>query len=173
MKIKFLDIYWVLSNLFCLSHFKSILIPHLNPIEETIENNVSLFRNLLSLLCWIIGFRHYFGDPYPFFFQNGSNIPLCFFFFFLWKDYTNDDSLVIKDRKSFLNSASDKFYFFYFKLVRILIFRFLWFIYGKSIYKVVPTYWLILTLDSSSWLKKAINTFCSSFIMYYLQPEIN
>lgn len=77
---KSLDISWAVSNLFCLSHLESIFIPNSDPIFETIENSVSLFRNPLSLLCKIIGFRHYFGDPYSF--QKGSNIPFVFFISF-------------------------------------------------------------------------------------------
>lgn len=108
---KSLDIYWVVSNLFCLSHFKFIFIPHSDPIVETIENNVSLFRNPLSLLCGIIGFRHYFGDPYLF--SKWQQHTFLFFSFYgkiirmiisLW--YT-------LDRKSFMNLALDKFYFFF------------------------------------------------------------
>lgn len=75
-----LDIYWAVSNLFCLSHLESIFIPHSDSIVETIENSVYLFRNPLSLLCEIIRFRHYFGDPYSF--QKSSNIPFCFLLFF-------------------------------------------------------------------------------------------
>ena len=79
---KSLDISWVVSNLFYLSRLESIFPLHYNKMIETIENSVFLFRNPFSLLCKIIGFRHYFGDPYPLF-QNGSNIPFVFCYFFL------------------------------------------------------------------------------------------
>ena len=49
------------------------------------------------------------------------------------------------------------------KLARIGSFRFL---YRRYTYEVVPTYWLVLTLDPCP--EKWINTFYSSSIMYYL-----
>lgn len=89
---KSLDIYWAVSKLFCLSHFESILIPQPDPIVETIENSVSLFRNPLSLLCEIIGFRHYLGDPYSF--QNGSNVPFFVISFYINRIRTIDSLLI-------------------------------------------------------------------------------
>lgn len=83
-----LDISWVVSNLFCLSHLESLFSSHYNKIIETIENSVSLFQNLFFLLCKIIRFRHYFGDAYSF--SKGSNMPFVFCYFFLWKDNTNN-----------------------------------------------------------------------------------
>lgn len=85
LKYKSLDIYWVVSNPFCLSHPQSIEILYPDLIGERVEKSFSLFRNLLSFFCWIIGFRHDFGDLYSF--QKGSNIPFYPFFFFLWEDY--------------------------------------------------------------------------------------
>lgn len=109
------------------------------------------------MLCWIVGFRHYFGDFTPF--KTAATYP-----FFLWKNYTNDwfpcNTLLIKIVFPIPTSLT-----FWFQIVRIWIFRFLnW----RYIYKVGPAYWLALTLDSSPRYDKWIITFYSSFIVYYL-----
>jgi len=50
---KSLDIYWAVSNLFCLSRLESIwFLPHSDLVVETIENGVSLFRYPLFYLCF-------------------------------------------------------------------------------------------------------------------------
>lgn len=83
---KSLDIYWywAVSNLFCLSRLESIFITHPDPIVETIENSLSLFRNPFSFLREIIGFRHYFGDLY---YQN--KMAATYLLFFLISFYKN------------------------------------------------------------------------------------
>ena len=83
-KEKSLEIFWVVSKLFSLSHLEQIDFYFLfwsNSIVEMVENHVYLFRNPLSLICEILGFRHYFGNSYSFFFQKSSNIPFLFFLF--------------------------------------------------------------------------------------------
>nr|YP_009667333.1 hypothetical protein [Thalassia hemprichii]ATP74889.1 hypothetical protein [Thalassia hemprichii] len=102
----------MVSNLFSLSHLKSIWILHSDLIGKTMEKNLSLFRNLLSLLCRILRFRHDFSDLDSF--QNGSNMPFCFFFF-LWKGKENrkdGDYLMI-------HFGSKKFDSFCFRQIRL------------------------------------------------------
>ena len=132
-----------------MSRLEFMFIPHFDPIVETIENNLSLFRNPLSLLCEIIGFRHYFGDPYSF--QNGSNIPfVCFFL--LWKKNTNNwfpcNTLLLIE---IVLPIPTNLTLFQTCLNLNLISIYIWIIYGGYTYKVGSTYWfwLSLTLDSS------------------------
>lgn len=75
---KSFEIFWVVSKLFSLPHLEQIHFYSLfrsNSIVETVENRVYLFGNPLSLICEILGFKHYFGNSYSFFFQKSSNIP--------------------------------------------------------------------------------------------------
>ena len=94
-KAKSFEIFWVVSKLFSLSHFERIDFYSLfwsNSAVETIENCVYLFWNPLSLICEILGFRHYFGNSYSFFFQKSSNIP----FFLISFDKASPSSIEIK-----------------------------------------------------------------------------
>ena len=102
-----------------------------------------MFQDRLSLF-WIIGFRHYFGDPESF--QNGSNIP--FVIYLLSKNHVNAwfpcDTLLIEIVFPIPTKVSNPRRGF----VQIESFKFL---YRRYAYKVVPTYWLILTLDPYLW----------------------
>lgn len=112
LQIKFLDIYWVVSNFFCLSHFKSLFSLHSDLIVE-IKKKVYLFQNFLSLLCWILRFRHYFGDPYLF--PKRQQHTLLFFSFYRKIRRTRLPLWYTFDRKIFITPASNKFYFFLFQ----------------------------------------------------------
>lgn len=163
-KGKSFDIYWAVSKLFCLSHLKSIFIPHSDPIIETIENSVSLFRNPLSLLCEIIGFRHYFRDPYSF--QNGSNIPFLFLSvisFYINRIRTIDSLVIYFWLKRFYQFRK---VLLFCKLIRIWPFRY------RYILRIYLQSWSNLLIFTNPrffpLINYSINPFFSSSIMYYL-----
>lgn len=112
------------------------------------------------MLCWIIGFRHDFGDLTPF--KTAATYP-----FFLGKNYMNDrfpcNTLLIKIVLPIPTNLT-----IWFQIVRIWIF---WFLNWSYIYKVGPVYWLALTLDSfpryDKWIKSLLSTRASSCTITY------
>ena len=137
---KSLDIYWAVSNLFCLSRLESILfLPHSDLVVETIENGVSLFRYPLFYLCFeSLGL------------DITSVILNCFkrvaTYLLLFRSMETIDSPVIHFWSELVKLFRQIHFTFFFLLVRTWSFQFL---YRRYTYEVVPTYWLALTLDPS------------------------
>lgn len=86
-------IYWAISNLFfCLLSdlfFLLILIQLLRQVKIVFP--CSGICCLCFALCQIIGFRHYFGDPYSF--SKRQQHTFCFLFF-LWKRKKSYERLI-------------------------------------------------------------------------------
>lgn len=143
--MKSLEIYWVVSNLFCLYHLESIFFLILIKLLRQLIKIAFPCSGILSL-CFVKSLGLDITSVILTSFKMAATYLLFFVIYFYGKEIWRIDSFVIHFTSKKFSKFRQIWLYFEFKLVRIWTFQFIYWYWGYT-YKVSITYSLLLTLD--------------------------